>query len=45
MNLLALGSTPVLGSSKKIIGGLPIRAMATESLRLFPPDSYSARTF
>ena len=27
---------PVLGSSKKITGGSPINAIATESLRLFP---------
>ena len=27
---------PVLGSSKKITGGSPIKAMATDNLRLFP---------
>jgi len=38
MNRLALGSMPVDGSSKKIILGFPIIAMATESLRLLPPE-------
>jgi hypothetical protein len=45
INLLALGSTPVLGSSKKTIGGFPIIARATESFLLFPPDNFSALTF
>jgi len=39
MNLLAWGSTPVDGSSRKIRGGLPIRAIETESFLLLPPDS------
>lgn len=50
MNLLACGSMPVEGSSKKIIDGLPIIAIATDNLRLFPPErvpeslsSYSSR--
>ena len=38
MNLLALGSIPVEGSSRKIILGLPIMAIATDSFLLFPPD-------
>lgn len=38
MNRLALGSIPVDGSSKKMILGFPIMAIATESFRLFPPD-------
>jgi len=38
MNLLALGSIPVEGSSKKMILGLPIIAIATDSFLLFPPD-------
>ena len=44
MNLLACGSTPVLGSSSNTIGGLPIKAMAHYNLRLFPPDSVPALT-
>ena len=36
------GSIPVLGSSKKMIGGLPIMAMATLSFLLFPPESEPA---
>jgi hypothetical protein len=39
MNRLALGSMPVEGSSRKMIFGLPIMAMATDSFRLLPPDS------
>ena len=38
MNLLAFGSIPVDGSSKKTILGFPIIAIATESFLLFPPD-------
>jgi hypothetical protein len=34
---LATGSTPLVGSSRKTIGGFPIRAMAVLSLRLLPP--------
>ena len=37
MNLLASGSMPAEGSSRRIMGGLPRRAMATDSLRLLPP--------
>ena len=44
MNLLACGSTPVLGSSSNTIGGFPISAMAHYNLRLFPPDSVPAFT-
>lgn len=43
--LLALGSIPVEGSSKKHMGGLPSIAMATESFRLFPPEYVPAQTF
>ena len=39
MNLLASGSIPAEGSSSSIIGGLPIIAIATYSLRLLPPES------
>ena len=35
--LLATGSIPVVGSSKKTIGGSPIRATAVLNLRLLPP--------
>lgn len=38
MNLRALGSIPVDGSSRKIIFGLPIIAIATDSFLLFPPE-------
>jgi hypothetical protein len=38
MNLRALGSIPVDGSSRKMIFGLPIIAMATDSFRLLPPE-------
>lgn len=38
INLLAFGSMPVEGSSKNIILGFPIMAIATDSFRLFPPD-------
>ena len=34
---LATGSTPLVGSSRKTIGGFPIRAIAVLSLRLLPP--------
>lgn len=37
MNLRACGSIPAEGSSSKTILGLPIRDMAVESFRLFPP--------
>jgi|JI61114C2RNA_FD_contig_31_1774786_length_642_multi_2_in_0_out_0_2 hypothetical protein len=39
INLLALGSIPVDGSSRKIIFGFPIIAIATESFLLLPPDN------
>ena len=38
MNLLASGSIPLEGSSRKMMGGLPSKATATESFLLFPPD-------
>jgi hypothetical protein len=38
MNSLAEGSIPDEGSSNKIMCGLPNIAIATYSLRLFPPD-------
>ena len=38
MNSLAEGSIPDEGSSNKIMRGLPNIAIATYSLRLFPPD-------
>jgi len=40
MKRLACGSTPVEGSSKKIIGGLPIIAKETLSFLLLPPDRF-----
>lgn len=36
--LLALGSIPVEGSSKKQMGGFPSIAMATDNFLLFPPE-------
>ena len=39
------GSIPADGSSRKIIGGFPIRASATQSLRLLPPLSVPAGLF
>ena len=38
INRRAIGSIPVDGSSRNTMGGLPIIAMATDSLRLFPPE-------
>ena len=38
INLLAFGSIPVEGSSKKMIRGFPIMAIATDSFLLLPPD-------
>ncbi len=38
INLRAFGSIPVEGSSKNIMLGFPIIAIATDNLRLFPPD-------
>ncbi len=37
MNLLASGSIPAEGSSKKTTGGFPISAIATYNFLLFPP--------
>lgn len=37
INLLAWGSIPADGSSKNIIGGFPIKAIATDSFLLLPP--------
>ena len=45
MNLLASGSIPVEGSSKKITGGFPKVAIATYNFLLFPPDKVPAQTF
>ena len=42
INLLASGSIPVDGSSNKIIGGLHNIEIATDNLRLFPPDNLPA---
>ncbi len=39
MNLLAFGSIPVDGSSKNIILGFPIIAIATDNFLLLPPES------
>ena len=38
-NLLAIGSTPVLGSSKNYIEGPPINALLTHNFLLLPPDN------
>ena len=38
MNRRATGSMPVLGSSRKTMEGSPIIAIATDSLRLLPPE-------
>jgi hypothetical protein len=35
---LETGSIPVVGSSKKIILGLPMQEIATESLLFIPPE-------
>jgi len=43
--LLEMGSTPVVGSSKKIMSLPPIKAKATQSFLLFPPLSYPALVF
>ena len=51
MNLLASGSIPVDGSSKKIVFGFPwIKnkpkvAIAVDNFLLFPPDNSYAYTF
>ena len=37
INRLASGSIPAEGSSRSIIGGFPIIAIATESFLLLPP--------
>jgi len=44
-NLLAIGSTPVDGSSKNYISGPPIKALATHSFLLLPPDKFPAFVF
>jgi hypothetical protein len=45
MNRLAFGSIPVEGSSKNIILGFPIMAIATDNFRLFPPDKVPESLF
>jgi len=45
MKRLASGSIPAEGSSRRIIGGLPTVQIATDTLRLFPPDSVPACFF
>ena len=42
MKRRASGSIPADGSSKRMMGGLPIKAIATESFLLFPPDKVPA---
>ena len=37
INLLASGSMPLEGSSRKTIGGFPVIAIATHSFLLLPP--------
>ena len=41
----ASGSIPADGSSRRIIGGLPTRANATQTLRLLPPERVPAVFF
>lgn len=38
--LLAMGSTPAEGSSRKTSDGLPTKDMATHNFLLFPPLSF-----
>ena len=38
INHLAYGSMPEDGSSKNIIGGLPIIAIAVDNFHLLPPE-------
>jgi|TARA_B110000285_G_C14895559_1_gene500674 hypothetical protein len=38
MKRLASGSIPAEGSSSKMMGGFPTIAIATDNLRLLPPD-------
>ena len=45
MKRLASGSMPAEGSSSKMMGGLPISAIATESFLLLPPLSVPASLF
>jgi len=45
INRFAYGSTPVDGSSRRMMGGLPIRAIAHYNFLLFPPLSVPACTF
>lgn len=42
MKRRASGSMPADGSSKRMMGGLPTMAIATDSFRLFPPDRVPA---
>ncbi len=42
---LALGSNPVVGSSRNRSSGSPARAIATSSRRCWPPDSLFTRVF
>lgn len=42
MKRRASGSIPAEGSSRRIIGGLPNVAIATDNLRLLPPDNVPA---
>lgn len=43
MTRLDAASRPLEGSSRSKTDGFPIRAMARDSLRLVPPDSFCAR--
>ena len=44
-SLRAWGSSPVVGSSRKMTGGLPIRLIAMSSLRRMPPEYVAALRF
>ena len=39
-----MGSMPVVGSSRKMMRGLAIKAMATDRRRFMPPEYVPART-
>ncbi len=44
-SMRACGSSPVVGSSRKMIGGLPIRLIAMSSRRRIPPEYVDALRF
>ena len=44
-SIRACGSSPVVGSSRKMTGGLPIRLIAMSNLRRMPPEYVDALRF